>query len=84
MTCVASPRGFSRESADSECRRRKIRYPTRRWRDKSAAIGLAHVVGWIQYFGQDRAMAGWRSVSKHQHIQNFERQPSCFARRLSL
>lgn len=82
MRCVASPRGLSRESADSEWKHGELQHPTSRWRDKSAAIDQAHVVGWVHVFWHRGALSCWLFIPKHKQIQHFVRQPHYHASRI--
>jgi hypothetical protein len=54
------------------------------WQDKSPAVRLGHVVGWIECFVSLTADACWRTGHKAQRIQCYERHRLYFCGRRAL
>jgi hypothetical protein len=74
-------RGASQGTLESRRRRWPQRKPRPRLRlqDKSAASGVAHVVGRIGDFGHPADATRWRFCKKQQRFQTSERHPSVSA-----
>ena len=82
MMFVASLRGLSRIGAGLMMRHNQTNRPTNGRQGKSAAVGRAHVVGWVQEFWRRRNWSCWHYGKKHQSIQCLERRPHFSARRI--
>lgn len=78
-TVLSVPAGYG---GDWRIVERETRKPTNGRQDKSAACGPAHVVGWIEDFGQLGRQRGWRFRRKDQAFQRSERHPRARRARL--